>query len=92
MDQFRKSNMLLGIVALFVCISLVSAQADDFPGPYCRTRPGGCCKGRKDACAVPISSECFKNNSTILQTNDQYEFSTKKSIQNSLESSHTLLL
>lgn len=55
MDRFRKLNMVL-VVTLLVCIVFVSGQADDFPGPYCATRPGGCCKGRKDACAVPIST------------------------------------
>lgn len=59
MDRFQKLNMVLSIVTLFVCIVLVKGQADDFPGPYCATRPGGCCKGRKDACAVPISSKFY---------------------------------
>lgn len=57
MDRYRRLNTMIGIVALLMCIALANGQADDFPGPYCATRPGGCCKGRKDACAVPISSE-----------------------------------
>jgi hypothetical protein len=26
----------------------------DIAGPYCATRPGGCCPGRIDTCSVPI--------------------------------------
>lgn len=59
MDRFPQLNIALGIGTLLVCIVLVRGQADDFPGPYCATRPGGCCTGRKDACAVPISSKFF---------------------------------
>lgn len=56
MDRFRKLNVLFGVLLLGVVLH-VNGQADDFPGPYCATRPGGCCKGRTDACAVPISSK-----------------------------------
>lgn len=38
------------------------AQMSDFPGPYCETRPGGCCDHRKDGCAVPISSKTQADN------------------------------
>lgn len=59
MDRFRKLNILLGIsVLLFATVSNVNGQVSDFPGPYCATRPGGCCKSRTDSCSVPISSKC----------------------------------
>lgn len=59
MERFRKLNVLLSFSVLLLTVFVVdiNGQADDFPGPYCATRPGGCCKGRTDACAVPISSE-----------------------------------
>lgn len=62
MDRFRHFNSIaLGILVLLVgIISQVNGQADDFPGPYCATRPGGCCKDRKDACSVPISSKSIR--------------------------------
>lgn len=59
MDRFQTLSMVLAAITVIVCIVLVNGQADDFPGPYCATRPGGCCKGRKDGCAVPISSEFY---------------------------------
>ncbi|KAK6638876.1 hypothetical protein RUM43_007146 [Polyplax serrata] len=31
-----------------------SADYSDLRGPYCETRPGGCCPGRMDECSVPI--------------------------------------
>lgn len=54
------ANILLGvgILLMFDCASLsVNGYMRDFPGPYCATRPGGCCDSRKDECAVPISSK-----------------------------------
>lgn len=61
MDRYRKINMaLLSFIVLLLNVYLsVNGQADDFPGPYCASRKGGCCKDRKDSCSVPISSEFF---------------------------------
>lgn len=50
--------LFVGILLMFDCASLtVNGYMRDFPGPYCATRPGGCCDLRKDECSVPISSE-----------------------------------
>lgn len=56
MGQLLKLQIFAVILVL---ISNVDAREYfyDFPGPYCETRPGGCCDSRKDVCAVPISSK-----------------------------------
>lgn len=45
--------------ALLLCLVALETAGylSDFPGPYCGTRPGGCCQNRTDSCAVPISSK-----------------------------------
>lgn len=60
MDRFRYfESLMLGVILLMSIILSINGQAIDFPGPYCATRPGGCCKSRTDACSVPISSKRF---------------------------------
>lgn len=58
MNQLRKSYAMYGITLFILVIGAnVNGYSSDFPGPYCRTRPGGCCESREDSCSVPISSE-----------------------------------
>lgn len=47
-----------GTICAFLLFVVASAmeRMPDFPGPYCATRPGGCCRDRIDGCSVPISS------------------------------------
>jgi len=50
MFEVLKVNVLLFVGIVF----FVNGQTDEFPGPYCAAREGGCCKNRTDDCSVPI--------------------------------------
>lgn len=71
MDRFQKLGVLLNVLFLFLSLVLyANAQDDDwrgdFPGPYCATRPGGCCNNRTDSCSVPIAGTVhIPNNNNI---------------------------
>lgn len=42
------------VVAALGCAAVAVEYGADVAGPYCATRPTGCCKGRQDDCSVPI--------------------------------------
>lgn len=47
---------MIAIAAVLLPLAAVSEGDDysDFRGPYCATRPSGCCYARNDQCSVPI--------------------------------------
>lgn len=57
--ESTEDSIMFGVLKINVLLVMsivfnVHGQTNEFPGPYCASRIGGCCKNRTDACSVPI--------------------------------------